>query len=88
VKNSHALARLCPPPPVVNFIVRAVNDILKESFGLTDGLADNRRVTVLDFACGTGTFLLEVFQRLFGQIRAGAQFARKINESWSHPLLC
>ena len=46
----------------MNFIVRAVDDILKESFGIPDGLADHKRVTVLDFACGTGTFLLEVFQ--------------------------
>jgi len=56
------------PPPIVNFIVRAVDDILKESFGIPEGLADNRRVTVLDFACGTGTFLLEVFQRIFDNI--------------------
>lgn len=56
------------PPPVVNFIVRAVDDILKSSFGIRDGLADPRRVTVLDFACGTGTFLLEVFQRIFDNI--------------------
>lgn len=56
------------PPPIVNFIVRAVDDILKESFGIRDGLADNNRVTVLDFACGTGTFLLEVFQRIFDNI--------------------
>ena len=56
------------PPPVVNFIVRAIDDILKESFGMRDGLADNKRVTVLDFACGTGTFLLEVFQRIFDNI--------------------
>jgi predicted helicase len=56
------------PPPIVNFIVRAVDDILKESFGISDGLADNKRVTVLDFACGTGTFLLEVFQRIFDNI--------------------
>ena len=55
------------PPPIVNFIVRAVDDILKESFGITDGLADPK-VTVLDFACGTGTFLLEVFQRIFDNI--------------------
>jgi predicted helicase len=47
------------PPPIVNFIVRAVDDILKDSFGIRDGLADHKRVTVLDFACGTGTFLLE-----------------------------
>ena len=56
------------PPPIVNFIVRAVDDILKQSFKICDGLADNQRVTVLDFACGTGTFLLEVFQRLFDNI--------------------
>jgi N-6 DNA methylase len=53
------------PPPIVNFIVRAVDDVLKMTFGIRDGLADHRRVTVLDFACGTGTFLLEVFQRIF-----------------------
>jgi predicted helicase len=41
------------PPPIVNFIVRAVDDILKERFGIRDGLGDHRRVTVLDFACGT-----------------------------------
>jgi hypothetical protein len=56
------------PPPVVNFIVRAIDDILKSSFGIDDGLADSREVTVLDFACGTGTFLLEVFQRVFDNI--------------------
>jgi hypothetical protein len=56
------------PPPIVNFIVRAADDILKESFGIRDGLASHKRVTVLDFACGTGTFLLEVFQRIFDNI--------------------
>lgn len=58
------------PPPVVNFIVRAVDDILKdkEIFNIKDGLADHRKVTVLDFACGTGTFLLEIFQRIFDNI--------------------
>jgi hypothetical protein len=56
------------PPPIVNFIVRAVDDTLKDSFGIPDGLADHRRVTVLDFACGTGTFLLEVCQQIFANI--------------------
>lgn len=56
------------PPPVVNFITRAIDDILKDSFGIKAGLADNKRVTVLDFACGTGTFLLEVFQQIFENI--------------------
>jgi hypothetical protein len=63
------------PPPIVNFIVRAVDDILKQSFGIRDGLADNKLVTVLDFACGTGTFLLEVFQRIFDNI-GGPEDAR------------
>jgi len=56
------------PPPIVNFIVRVVDDILKDSFEIPDGLADHQRVTVLDFACGTGTFLLEVFQQAFENI--------------------
>ena len=56
------------PPPVVSFIVRAVDDILKDTFAIKAGLADHQRVTVLDFACGTGTFLLEVFQRIFDNI--------------------
>jgi N-6 DNA Methylase len=63
------------PPPIVNFIVRAVDDILKKSFCIADGLADHNRVTVLDFACGTGTFLLEIFQRIFDNI-GGADSGR------------
>ncbi len=56
------------PPPIVNFIVRAIDDILKDRFSVSEGLADHQRVTVLDFACGTGTFLLEVFQQIFENI--------------------
>ena len=56
------------PPPIVNFIVRAIHDILKDSFGIPTGLADRNRVTVLDFACGTGTFLVEVLERIFEEI--------------------
>jgi hypothetical protein len=59
------------PPPVVNFIVRSVNDILKTTFGIKDGLADRKRVTVLDFATGTGTFLLEVFQQILEVVPDG-----------------
>ena len=61
------------PPPVVNFIVRAVDDILKETFGIAAGLADRKRVTVLDFATGTGTFLLEVLQRIFETTAPGVR---------------
>lgn len=34
------------PEPVVNFIVRAVDEVLKTEFGLADGLADTSKVTV------------------------------------------
>ena len=69
------------PPPVVNFIVRAIDDILKDSFEIEDGLADHRRVTVLDFACGTGTFLLEVFERNFRSNRRRRLRSRRSDSS-------
>jgi len=34
------------PEPVVNFIVRAVDDILKEEFGLSQGLADTSKIKI------------------------------------------
>ncbi len=34
------------PEPVVNFIVRAVDDILKTEFGLTQGLADTSKIKI------------------------------------------
>jgi predicted helicase len=71
------------PRPVVSFIVRSVDEILRKEFGLVDGLADTTTwaemkkrnpkieipkgakpedpfVQILDPACGTGTFLVEV----------------------------
>ncbi len=56
------------PPQVVNFIVRAIDDILVSTFDLPDGLAERNKVTVLDFATGTGTFLLEVFKNVLGKV--------------------
>ena len=53
------------PPPVVNFIIRAINDILKNTFGIKQGLADRKRVTALDFATGTGTFILEMLHQIY-----------------------
>jgi predicted helicase len=34
------------PEPVVNFIVRAVDDVLRTEFGLSDGLADASKITI------------------------------------------
>ncbi len=50
------------PPQVVSFIVGAIHEVLKHEFGLSQGLAERNKVTLLDFATGTGTFLLEVFK--------------------------
>lgn len=46
------------PEPVVSYIVRSLNIVLKEHFGRQDGFASNS-VTVLDPASGTLTFLAE-----------------------------
>ncbi|MCL2072962.1 MAG: N-6 DNA methylase [Marinilabiliaceae bacterium] len=68
------------PKPVVQFIVQAVDDILKNDFEISDGLADAskiyrddfrglskeyHRVQILDPATGTGTFLAEVVQNIY-----------------------
>jgi hypothetical protein len=52
------------PLPVVNFIVRSVDYLLKKEFTLLNGLADNvklengtHKVQILDPAVGTGTFI-------------------------------
>ncbi len=63
------------PEPVVSYIVRSVDRLLRDRFDLADGLADTAkvkldmpsdrqeeapRVLILDPAAGTGTFLREV----------------------------
>ena len=75
------------PRPVVSYIVRSVDELLRSEFGLADGLADTTTwgemvhsngdldipegaspgqsfVQVLDPATGTGTFLVEVIERI------------------------
>jgi len=46
------------PEPIVSYIVRSLNFILKEYFNKPDGFAD-KSVTILDPAAGTLTFLAE-----------------------------
>ncbi|MDQ2717541.1 MAG: N-6 DNA methylase, partial [Chloroflexota bacterium] len=45
------------PEPVVSYIVRSVDALLKRDFGLSAGIADTRELRVLDPALGTGAFL-------------------------------
>lgn len=66
------------PPPIVNFIVRAINDILKTTFNIKDGLADMNKVTVLDFATGTGTFLVDIIQHIIESAPANTAKRRQL----------
>ncbi|WP_347232416.1 type ISP restriction/modification enzyme [Helicobacter sp. MIT 05-5293] len=54
------------PASVVSFIINAIDSVLRADFGLQKGLGaslDNHNITLLDFATGTGTFLLESFRK-------------------------
>jgi predicted helicase len=54
------------PEPVVQFIVRAVDTVLRREFGM-QGLMDARAL-VLDPACGTGSFLYEIVRQVHAQV--------------------
>jgi type I restriction-modification system DNA methylase subunit len=61
------------PDEVVSYIVRSVDILLKEKFGLKRGLADDskikgkdlHRLIILDPAVGTGTFLFEAIEQIY-----------------------
>ncbi|GBC59837.1 DNA methyltransferase [Desulfonema ishimotonii] len=52
------------PEPVVSFIVRAVDDILKSEFGLTNGLADTSKTQITVREQGTGKNLKKEVHRV------------------------
>ena len=55
------------PQSVVNFIINSIDLILKKDFkknkGLGEALEKEEAITLLDFATGTGTFLLDSFRK-------------------------
>ncbi|MGC8580627.1 MAG: N-6 DNA methylase, partial [bacterium] len=59
------------PIPIVRFIVNSIDKLLKDNFRV-DGLKDSE-VTVLDFATGTGTFLLESFKKAIEDTDIGSR---------------
>lgn len=77
------------PEPVVSYIVRSVDNLLKRDFHIPDGLADAGRVTlkndkteeskefhrvlILDPATGTGTFLHSVIHLIHSHILKAGQ---------------
>lgn len=60
------------PEPVVSYIVRAIDHLLKDRFGRPWGLAD-RNTLILDPACGTGTFLHGVIALIYDTLCAQGQ---------------
>jgi predicted helicase len=56
------------PRPVVNYIVKSVEWIIRNNFGKQLGFADDD-VTILDPATGTGTFLWLVYLRTLGELK-------------------
>jgi hypothetical protein len=60
------------PEPVVSYIVRAIDHLLRESFSRSWGLADTKTL-ILDPACGTGTFLHAVIALIYEYLIAQGQ---------------
>ena len=60
------------PEPVVSYIVRAIDYLLKDRFGRPWGMAD-RNTLILDPACGTGTFLHSVIALIYDTLCAQGQ---------------
>jgi len=71
------------PLPVVNFIVRSIDHILKRDFGLAQGLADTaklpdgrHKVQILDPAVGTGTFISATIRIIYEHLLKQKQEGR------------
>ena len=62
------------PPEIVKYMVERVDTVLREELRLPDGLA-NKNVYVLDPCCGTGSYLVEVLDRIHRTLRARGEDA-------------
>lgn len=60
------------PSEIVSFIIKTIDKLLQKYFNLEDGLANHNKVNLLDFATGTGTFLLETCKVIFEKIPANS----------------
>ena len=75
------------PEPVVSYMVRSVDILIKEKFDKPLGLADPE-VMILDPACGTGTFLLWIFKLIEERFKKDGEARSLIQQklgdiSWS-----
>jgi predicted helicase len=72
------------PEPVVSYMVRSVDELLKDKFNKPLGLADPE-VMILDPACGTGTFLLWICQLIYQRFQESPDALTEgiADKSWS-----
>ncbi len=76
VADTHGI--VYTPQPIVDFMVRSVDDILKREFGKADGLASDG-VAILDPFVGTGNFHLRVMRQMPKS---------KLPHKYKHELFC
>jgi predicted helicase len=65
------------PIQVVQFITKSIESILKDKFGKQNGFADSN-VTLLDFASGTGTFLVSIFELILEHTKGNKGRTKKL----------
>ncbi|WP_242045584.1 MULTISPECIES: N-6 DNA methylase [unclassified Calothrix] len=72
------------PEPVVSYMVRSVDELLKDKFNKPLGFADPE-VMILDPACGTGTFLLWICQLIYQRFQESPNALTEglVDKSWS-----
>lgn len=72
------------PEPVVSYMVRSVDELLKDKFDKPLGLADPE-VMILDPACGTGTFILWIFQLIYKRFQESPEALTEglADQSWT-----
>ncbi len=76
VADTHGI--VYTPQPIVDFMVRSVDDILRREFGKVDGLASDG-VAILDPFVGTGNFILRVMRQMPKS---------KLPHKYAHELFC
>lgn len=70
------------PAAVVEFIIRSVSELLRTKFRCQDGYTDNR-VSVLDPAVGTGTFLYRVINTVYEDFKKNRLTDDALNKEWT-----
>lgn len=73
------------PAAVVEFIIKSVSELLQYKFHYKDGFADSR-VSILDPAVGTGTFLCKVINIVYDNYKRLQIENVNFNEEWTRYL--